>query len=106
MYRRYFVYVNKVVRIKFLTLTALTGRNMEITKYTNFKQNLKLFLDKVSTGHSPLFVIRSKGKVVVVLSKSEYESMQETFYLLKSPNNAARLLKGIAEYEKGPGKER
>lgn len=32
--------------------------------------------------------------------------MQETFHLLKSPNNAARLLKGIAEYEKGLGQER
>ena len=79
---------------------------MEITTYTNFRQNLKSFLDKVFTSHSPLFVSRSNGEDVVVLSKSDYESMQETFYLLKSPKNAARLLKGIAEYEKGLGQER
>ena len=73
---------------------------MEITTYTKFRQNLKSFLDKVFTNHSPLFVTRSNGEDVVVLSKSDYESMQETFHLLKSPTNAARLLKGIAEYEK------
>jgi antitoxin YefM len=32
--------------------------------------------------------------------------MQETFYLLKSPKNAARLLKGIEEYQKGKSFEK
>lgn len=79
---------------------------MEITTYTNFRQNLKSFLDKVFSDHSPLFVTRSNGEDVVVMSKSDYESMQETFYLLKSPENAARLLKGIEEFEKGLGEEK
>ena len=79
---------------------------MEITNYTNFRQNLKTFLDKVFSDHRPLFVTRSKGEDVVVMSKSDYESMQETFYLLKSPENAARLLKGIEEFEKGLGEEK
>jgi antitoxin YefM len=42
----------------------------------------------------------------VVLSKSDYESMEETFYLLKSPANAARLLKSIEDYKNGLGQER
>jgi antitoxin YefM len=79
---------------------------MEITNYTNFRQNLKTFLDKVFSDHRPLFVTRSNGEDVVVMSKSDYESMQETFYLLKSPENAARLLKGIEEFEKGLGEEK
>lgn len=79
---------------------------MEITTYSNFRQHLKSFLDKVFTNHSPLFVTRSNGEDVVVMSKTDYESMQETFHLMKSPNNAARLLKGIEEYEKGLGQER
>lgn len=54
----------------------------------------------------PLFVTSASGEDVVVLSKSDYESMQETFYLLQSPKNAARLLKGIEDYEKGLGFER
>ena len=79
---------------------------MQITTYTAFRQHLKAYLDKVLTDNSPLFVTRTNGEDVVVLSKSDYESMQETFYLVKSPKNAARLLKGIQEYEAGEGKER
>lgn len=79
---------------------------MEITTYTAFRQNLKTFLDKVLIEHSPLFVTRANGDDVVVLSKADYESMQETFYLLRSPNNAVRLLKGIDEYNNGQGQER
>jgi antitoxin YefM len=79
---------------------------MNITTYTNFRQNLKLYLDRVFADRAPLFVTRTNGEDVVVLSKSEYDSMQETFHLLKSPANAARLLKGIEEYQKGLGRER
>ena len=77
-----------------------------ITTYTDFRQQLKSYLDKVRSSHSPLFVTSANGEDVVVLSKSDYESMEETFYLLKSPNNAARLVQGIQDYEKGSGAER
>jgi len=50
-----------------------------------------------------LFVTRSKGEDVVVLSKSDYESMEETLYLLSSPKNAERLAQGISEFEQGKG---
>ena len=79
---------------------------MLITTYTNFRQNLKSFLDQVFAKHAPLFVTRTNGEDVVVLSKSDYDSMLETFYLLKSPKNAQRLLEGIVEFKKGKGKER
>jgi antitoxin YefM len=79
---------------------------MEITTYTSFRKQLKAYLDKVKLNHTPLFVTRANGDDVVVLSKVDYESMEETFYLLKSPANAARLLKGIEEYEKGLAQEK
>ena len=60
-------------------------------------------MDLVLTTRSPLFVTRSKGEDVVVLSKSDYESMQETLYLLSSPKNAERLARGLEEYKKGEG---
>lgn len=79
---------------------------MEITTYSKFRQNLKTYMDKVLVDRSPLFVTRSKGEDVVVISKAEYESMQETLYLLSSPKNAERLLRGIKELEQGGGMER
>lgn len=76
---------------------------MEITTYSNFRQNLKSFLDKVFSNHKPLFVTRANGEDVVIISKSDYESLNETLHLLSSPKNAERLMRGIKEYEKGGG---
>ncbi len=79
---------------------------METTTYTSFRKQLKAYLDNLKLSHTPLYVTRANGDDVVVLSKADYESMEETFYLLKSPANAARLLKGIEEYGKGLGQEK
>ncbi|MBD1365502.1 type II toxin-antitoxin system Phd/YefM family antitoxin [Mucilaginibacter sp. ZT4R22] len=79
---------------------------MQVTTFTSFRQQLKSYLDKVRNNHTPLFVTSANGEDVVVLSKSDYESMEETFYLLKNPKNALRLLQGIEDYEKGLAKER
>ena len=74
---------------------------MEVTTYTNFRQNLKSFLDNVFSNHDPLFVKRTNGEDVVVLSQSDYNSMQETLYLLGNPNNARFLSESIKEVEEG-----
>lgn len=79
---------------------------MQVASYTAFRQQLKSYLDKVRNNHTPLIVTSAGSEDVVVLSKSDYESMEETFYLLKNPNNASRLLNGIKDYEKGLGQER
>lgn len=74
-----------------------------IATYSDFRQKLKTYLDEVFTSNSPLFVTRTKGENIVVLSESDYESLMETVYLLKSPKNAERLLRSIAQYEQGKG---
>jgi antitoxin YefM len=79
---------------------------MQVASYTAFRQQLKSYLDKVRNNHTPLVITSAGSEDVVVLSKSDYESMEETFYLLKNPNNASRLLNGIKDYEKGLGQER
>lgn len=79
---------------------------MEITSYTNFRQNLKFFMDQVFTLKTPLFVTRAGAEEIVVMSKSEYNSIQETFHLLKSPKNAERLLDAITEYNNGGGESK
>ena len=42
----------------------------------------------------------------LILHELSIKKSDTTSYLLQSPNNAARLLKGIEDYEKGLGKER
>ncbi len=77
-----------------------------IATYSDFRQKLKGYLDEVFNSHSPLYVTRTKGENIVVLSESDYESIMETFYLLKSSKNAERLQQALNQYEKGEGKER
>jgi antitoxin YefM len=72
---------------------------MEATTITDFKKNIKSFFDKVCVERKPLTVTDPQNGDIVIMSKAEYDSMEETFYLLKSPRNAARLLQGIEEYK-------
>ncbi|MFC6099237.1 type II toxin-antitoxin system Phd/YefM family antitoxin [Olivibacter domesticus] len=74
-----------------------------ITTYSDFRQKLKSYLDEVFKSHSPLYVTRTKGENIVVLSESDYESLMETFYLLRSPKNAERLHRAVEQYQQGKG---
>ena len=48
-------------------------------------------MNLVTESHSPLFVTRQGKEDLVLLSKADYEGMQETFHLMSSPENARRL---------------
>lgn len=69
--------------------------------YTEFRQNLAAHMDEVCDSRVPLTVTRQKGRSVVVLSEEEYNGIMETLHLLKSPANAERLLRSIADADAG-----
>jgi antitoxin YefM len=79
---------------------------MEVTTYSKFRENMKSYLDDVVNDQKPLYVTRANGEDVVVLSKSDYEGLQETYYLMSSPKNAERLLSAIKELDEGGGVKR
>lgn len=68
---------------------------MEIATLTDFRNNMKAYFDKVLALRKPLFIARPHGRDMVLMSREEYDSLQETFHLLKSPKNAERLLRAI-----------
>ncbi|MYB89455.1 MAG: type II toxin-antitoxin system prevent-host-death family antitoxin, partial [Proteobacteria bacterium] len=43
---------------------------------------------------------------VVMMSMDDYQALEETAYLLRSPKNVRRLLEAISGLESGKGKER
>ena len=45
------------------------------------------------------------GKQVIMIDKRDYDSLLETAYLLKSPNNARELLNGLEEANESKGKK-
>ena len=74
---------------------------MDHVSYTELRQNLKKHLDKVCDDRAPLVVTRRNAEPVVVLSLADYESLEETLYLLSHPANAEHLRKSIAEADAG-----
>jgi len=63
-------------------------------------------MDEVCDDHSPTIITRKNQRSVVMISLEDYEALEETAYLLRSPKNARRLLESIVELESGGGTER
>lgn len=74
--------------------------------YTAVRKNLAKTMDKVCDDHDPVIITRRSNKAVVMLSLEDYEALNETAYLLKTPRNARRLIDSIEELEAGNGIER
>jgi antitoxin YefM len=76
---------------------------MDAIPYTTLRANLAGQMDRVCEDHAPLIVTRKASSSVVMISLDDYEALEETSYLLRSPKNARRLLESIAELEAGNG---
>ncbi|SMD05879.1 antitoxin YefM [Desulfocicer vacuolatum DSM 3385] len=79
---------------------------MEAITYTSARQNLAKTMEKVCNDRSPIIVTRKSSNSVVIMSLEDYESLEETAYLLRSPKNAKRLLESINQLENGKGHEK
>ena len=77
--------------------------HMKSVTYSAARENLAATMSKVCEDHDPVIITRKRNQAVVMLSLEDYESLQETAYLLRSPKNAQRLSEGIAQLEKGKG---
>lgn len=74
--------------------------------YTAARANLAKTMEKVCDDHAPVIITRKSESPVVMMSLDDYEAMQETTYLLRSPANARALIESIAELEAGNGTPR
>ena len=79
---------------------------MNAITYSAARANLADTMDRVFDDHDPVVITRKSGKNVVLLSQEDFESWQETAYLLRTPANAKRLIKSIEHAEKGLAKKR
>ncbi len=79
---------------------------MNTITYTSARGNLAKTMEKVCDDHSPVVITRKTAQPVVMMSLEDFSSLEETAYLLRSPQNARRLLESVAELEAGKGSEK
>lgn len=79
---------------------------MQAISYSFARDNLKAVLDKVVADRAPVAIARQRGEGAVLISESEWASIEETLHLLSSPRNAERLLAAVRGLETGEGEER
>ena len=79
---------------------------MDSLSYTSARNNLAKTMERVCSDHAPVAVTRQGAGTVVVMSMEDYQALEETAYLLRSPKNMRRLIDSVIELESGGGRER
>ena len=80
---------------------------MRSTSFSELRKNLATTIDSVHEDHQPVVITRDSGKPsAVLMSLEDFESYEATMHLLRSPNNAARLMKSISQLHKTGGRVR
>jgi len=77
---------------------------MQTISYSEAREKLKAMIDKVVADRAPIAITRQRGEGAVLVSESEWASIEETLYLLRSPKNAERLLEAVRGFEAGDDK--
>jgi antitoxin YefM len=74
---------------------------MIAANYSEFRKELKDYLDSVELNNETLIIKRGSGKGAVLISLEEYNSIMETLHLLSSKKNAQRLYESIEQMQSG-----
>ena len=74
---------------------------MEITNYSDFRQNMKKYMDVINEDSVEYTVTSQNGNDVVVMAKSYFDSLMETYHLLSSRANRENLYQAMEELDQG-----
>lgn len=71
---------------------------MEAVVYSNFRNNLKNYIKKVNDEYEPLMVVnKNPDENIVVLSKKNWDSIQETIRLMNNDYLSDKVLSGMEQ---------
>ena len=76
---------------------------MKTMSYSESRAHYAETLDSVVNDREEVVITRAGHEPVVIVSLDDYESLKETAYLLRSPENARRLITAIERLESGGG---
>jgi len=78
---------------------------MRTISYSEARQNLSETMMRTVEERTPVLITRQNGDACVLMSLEEYNALEETLYLLRSPENARRILSAVESLNKGEGLE-
>jgi antitoxin YefM len=71
--------------------------------YTSAREQLATLLDRVTKDREVVIIQRRGSEDVAMISADELASLTETAYLMRSPENARRILSALARALKNQG---
>jgi antitoxin YefM len=74
---------------------------MRTVSYSDARQSFSTTMNSVIEDRAPVLITRQRGGHCVLLSQEDYEAMEETAYLLRSPANARRLFQSVERIRNG-----
>lgn len=78
-----YLYLYSVKYIKYFTMLTTT--------ISDFRRDIKKYLDKVTENFETLIINRGKDRGIVIMSLDEYNSLNATYHELSSKTNEKRL---------------
>ena len=88
------------------SLSVHDAVHMKAITYTAARATLADTMQRVCDDHDPVVITRRRDQAVVMMALADYEALEETAYLLRSPKNASRLRSAIEQLRAGKGTER
>lgn len=68
---------------------------------TSLRDNMKMYMDKVTDDYETMIVTRKDNKNVVMLSEETYNNIMENIYVMGNKENYDWLMKGKSQLENG-----
>lgn len=74
---------------------------MLAVNYTNLRDNMKAYMDKVTDDYETIIITRKDNKNVDMLSEETYNNLMENVYIMGNKANYDWLMESKAQLEKG-----
>ena len=78
---------------------------MLAVNYTNFRENMKDYMDKATNDYETMIVTRKNNKNVVMISEETYNNLMENVYVMGNKSNYDWLMESKEQLESGKFKE-
>ena len=83
------------------TVRCERGIYMLAVNYTNLRDNMKAYMDKVTDDYETMIVTRKDNKNVVMISEEAYNNLMENVHVIGNKANYDWLMESKAQLESG-----